>query len=476
MNIIDRFSIAFQTEVGLILIALLAFLFILGCSYVLLLMRQKKRDLLAYYNHSFYMKANSALKNFQLLEGHKADFFGRQSQVRCTINGLLAKCIIPPPQINDNYLMDRFSAFHRATQDSCPPLFAPCLWQSNQDIFMAIYGNLFRSNGKPLLPLKQHLLDNKLSNSEKETLLLDLAHSLAKLHDLHADTGQQLYHGFILPRSIYLDVDGTNKLSACVVSDLGLAFALDAEKLYLQLKSLRKGDLPIEKYCADELIEQISMLAPEQKKADSLHEVGCASDFYTFGALAVSLFTNQRFTSPSSVIWDGISKKWHPFLKGCLEEYPRNRPKDFLECDDWFTDPDLALTYRDAFRHSSEHLPLAHNENENPQPIAPLLERMKHLRNNPSYESNLSHKNESLLQQHLDAGIKAMKVSKWSIARNHFKGALEIDPHHAMIHAQLAIACYELGELNLAEYHHAIAKKNDPIAARTFYDHIAFKI
>jgi len=78
--------------------------------------------------------------------------------------------------------------------------------------------------------------------------------------------------------------------------------------------------------------------------------------------------------------------------------------------------------------------------------------------------------------QCLEAGLKALKMSRWSSARKYLTKAIDIRPDDADAHVSLAIACYELGDLGSAELHYEKARKTDPNVAKCFREHIAFRV
>lgn len=174
------------------------------------------------------------------------------------------------------------------------------------------------------------------------------------------------------------------------------------------------------------------MLAPEQKDATRLKEIGPPCDIFSFAALAVFLLTEERFTHIKNVNWSKIPKKWIPFLQSSLSDSIKQRPKDFTDFDDWLTDPELVRNVK--------------------------LETEHH--------TNFHH--------HLTEGSQAMSKSNWKLVRYHFREVLKISPGNPQAHVKVAIACYELGDLKNAEQHYTLAKKCDPVLAKGYRDHVAF--
>lgn len=75
-----------------------------------------------------------------------------------------------------------------------------------------------------------------------------------------------------------------------------------------------------------------------------------------------------------------------------------------------------------------------------------------------------------------EAGKNAMEAGRLEQARGFFEEHLKISPHEAKTHLFLAIACYELGDLEAAETHSNHASSIDPFASSAFRKHLAFRI
>lgn len=453
MRVIERFQMALGSHLGIVFIGLLIGLTVLGAIYWWLVVRQKRRDLLAYLYRNYYEKVAELAKDVVFAESHKAEFFGRQSVV--TFNkGSFAVCLVPPPTSIDAEVKARFRLFHNAKEHLTIPGLAPVLWRSDDGVIAVIEGKVLDARGRFLPTLRHHLFDKKLAATTREQILLQIAAALAQLHEQTTDQGSHLYHGFLLPRSILLDLDPNQRLNGVVITGGGIAFAMGPERVMQQLSSLKLGKMPVEKYCAQEIMEQMAILAPEEKSSDRLHEVGPKSDLYAFGAIAVSLLLQQRFTSPQHVDWNRIPKCWAPFLKSCLSDVVDKRPADFLELEDWLNDPELALT----------HVEVATTEKSVTSADVPLDSLLTTMLKRHSVDDELS------------VAIKAIKSGKWPVAKKSLQQVLAADPTHALAHAYMAIACYELDEKKKAEAHYDKAKSADPQAAKCFRQHLAFRL
>lgn len=468
MGVVDRFQRAFESTLGQLFTGLVCVLAILAIAYAIVLWRTRRRDILKYRYENFYRHAESFCKAFHFVGIHKAGFFGRVSPVIFP-DRTYGLCTIPPPDIVDEEVRERYRLFQRATSNHNLPLFAPHLWSYDNEMVISVQGRLLQHDGCPLVHLQHYLLDKRLGRAYTEEILVNVARGLAALHNVSDDRGQKLYHGFILPRSLFIDFDVNRAINNILVSDLSLAFSLGPEKVYQQISALRGGKLAIEKYAARDLLEQLSMLSPEQKDHSRLDTVGPAADFYAYGALATVIFTQEPFRDYRSVSWTTVPKKWRSFLQSCLDDNPKGRPKDFLELEDWLTDPELALTIgcRDIDVDSIEDLP---EEEET------SLDDLLGVYQEACGVDQETEESSDPFTQSFDAGLRSLKIGRWKVAQEHFSKALILNPDHAEAQVSMAIACYEMGDLERAENFYNQAKNIDPTVAKCFREHIAFRV
>lgn len=474
MNILDRIQLALQTPLGGLLIGLVIFLIILGVAYWILIIRQRSKDILAYLYRSHYERAERQAKGLRFNEIHKADLFGRQSVVQME-NGSYGLCLIPPPELSKEKVRERFHYCSQTLCNSAPSIIAPYIWKYDADVWILVQGGIIQSNGRTLSSLKSHLKDQRLKEIDRERILLELARTLNFLHGLDTEVGENLYHGFLLPTTLFLDFDRQQNISRLVLADTGIAFSLQPLQVFRQLSALREGKLAIDKFRANELLEYIPMLAPEQRELPRLHEVNHTSDYYSFGSLAVLIFTDQKIRNLHEINWSAIPHKWHPFLKSCLQNDPKRRPKSFEELNDWLTDPELALTHpemNDFLVHPAAQKSTSEMEVE----MESLTEIVSRLRANRTSVNPVEKQGQKKLWEHIDNGLKAVKLSRWDAAKKHFKEAIKVDPNSPEAHINYAIACYETKDLKTAEKHYELAKKYDPRAAKKFREHIALRI
>jgi hypothetical protein len=74
-----------------------------------------------------------------------------------------------------------------------------------------------------------------------------------------------------------------------------------------------------------------------------------------------------------------------------------------------------------------------------------------------------------------EAGRHAMHEGQWEMGKKYFEELLKIKSNHAAANLQLAIACYELGDLQSAEKHLQESDAQHPLAAKVFRKHLAFR-
>lgn len=467
MRLWEPFQQALHSPLGVVFIGLIVFLLLLVVAYWLLVVRQRRRDHYAYLHRTYYKKAEESVQHLTFEGAHKADFFGRQTLVK-SAQGIFGSCLIPPPDLADDLVRDRFRAFLLAIRGKPLPLFAPYELCAQDALLVAVQKGTLRAEGRSLLSLKQVLTDRRLVSADREALLLQLARALAQLHDVHAEVGGQLYHGFLLPRSLLLEMDTSGRISRFVVSDLGLAFAIGPMRMYERLALLRAGKLPIERFAISELLEQTAYLAPEQRDALRLEEVGTSADFYAFGALAIALFTSKRFFGVHDADWSKMPQRWQPFLRSCLEDKPGRRPKDFMELEDWLQDPELALLQVDV-------TPVLAEVQKASSAIAAdgdltALRAMLH------HSEDLGASTNTELNTYLKAARAAVSAAKWKEAKNACTAVLRLDPQNAPGHVHMAIALYEMGDVKGAEQHYKATEAVAPQVARRFRQHIAFRL
>jgi hypothetical protein len=398
-------------------------------------------------------------------------------------------CTIPTPDAIDEKGRLRFTSFTRAFHGKKLPLFAQQIWKNDDPMVINIQGSIVQKDGA-LPPNLQHYMDDKrLGKAYTEQVLLEIACALAALHHRQTESGSRLYHGFLLPRSVYFQFDGNSTLNKIVIADMGMAFTFGPEVICDRLDRLLAGKLPVDKFVGNELIDQLAMLAPEQKDLTRCHKVGPSADFYAFAALAVLMFTKSPFRGKENIDWKAIPIQWHPFLKACLNEQPAERPEDFDELKDWLTQPDLALTVRQTAGQeiTTTDVEAAQEEVYDLEELASILEKVQGTKKkeavrevSPQSVSESTDKqadeqpNKKTGQRPL--GLEALRKGEWKAAQNALERAYASNCDDPKVCVSLAIALYEQGDLSNAERYYNEAKQKDPTTAKCFRNHIAFRV
>ncbi len=469
---IDRFRAGFQTELGTIFLLLICVLIGLGLAYFLLLLYQKSKDRLRYQYQSYYDQAEKLLSAYTMVGKSVADFFGRETVI-ANSEDVKALCLIPPPPIVNETVKKSFEGYIRSIGTVNLGMLAPYSWTSTQNAWVIIQERLLYPDGRKLLTLDKYIKDGRLSIADKEKVLINTAKCLSRLHQCHTASGEALYHGFLLPRSVFIDIDSKNEIKEILIAYHGLAFSIGREIFQKHLHDLQKGKLIIDKWIANDLISQVKLLAPEQLNPKRLDEVGPTSDFFTFGNLALLAFSGSIIRDLKAFDWSVVPETWQPFLKSCLAENVKNRPKDFSELEEWLEDPEMGLTihgaevslrdYQCTDRDSETELNRAPNKLD-----IEAVQSIGKTKSENQAPANFS--------EHFSAGMKAFSSSKWELANNRFKKAFELDKENLNARIHLAITFYEMGDLGKAESHYKHVKELNPQLAKAFRKHIAFRM
>jgi len=474
MNVLNRLRLIFDSDYGQLLVVLFGALLLLVLVYLFFLRRQKARDALAYYHQSHYEKANGLMREFLFVGKPQADFFGRQTVVKYQ-DGSHVLALVPPPDLSSEGVCTRFRFYHRALKHHPLPLFSRYPWTYDEEMLIVVQDQLIKKEGRLLPSLSEFLLDTRFGPADAELILLEISRALAALHDLTTEDGEHLYHGFLLPRTIFLGLDGKRHIDRIVIADHGLAFAFGAEKIAHRLRGLSEKKIFVEPYCAKTVLDEHVMLAPEQRDPQRFGEIGACSDFFAFGALAVTLLTKRPFSTVKDIAWADIPMKWRSFLKSCLEEETVQRPKDFLQLQDYLYDPDLALTHHESVVDSDDDF--VEEEEEKPMSLDALAGVLKE---SQSFRTQQLAAGKGLnpeeLQRFLDLGKKALSKNKWALAKKHFVKAHAMSSENPEVNVALAIIHYEQGKVYIAQQYYEKAKQHNEEVAKRFRAHIAFRI
>lgn len=76
----------------------------------------------------------------------------------------------------------------------------------------------------------------------------------------------------------------------------------------------------------------------------------------------------------------------------------------------------------------------------------------------------------------LAAGKSAMVETRWEQARKYFEEALKQSPQNIDVFVKLAIVCYEMQDLPMAEKYYNDAIQLHPSAGKAFRQHVAYRV
>ncbi|MBB63977.1 MAG: hypothetical protein CMO81_02815 [Waddliaceae bacterium] len=477
MGLSGRLQLAMQSDLAFMVYLIVFALSILGVIYAFLRWKQFKRDAFAYYFRTYFAKIENLSLPFSFVGAHSANFFGRETIVKQE-NGSYGLCTVLRPGLINEHSVNNLQLCQRVLQHCDQVVLARQSSWVQSDIALVMEEGMVRDDGRRLMSFREYCFDDTLQLSDRENLLLQLARALAVLHSLNVDVKRPFYHGFLLPRSIFLDVDGQKNLRKLVLGYSGFAYSIGAKNVYALLEELASGNLMLDRNVSREMLEQQSGLAPEQRRKEGLSVVGQESDYYSYGVLAVLLFTQEPFYNLDQVNWDRIPDNWRSFVKSCLFADPSLRPKDFLELEDRVLDPEISLTIAEAERQLDERESSDEGGSllaleELPGLLGKVREALKDGSVNRLPEQKTDQK---LFQKRLQSGYSAIKTSKWSLAQERFLQALNLAPNHPEANVGVAIALYELGDLKQAEKHYQMAREENPAVAARFREHTAFRV
>ncbi|MCB1135289.1 MAG: hypothetical protein KDK78_03370, partial [Chlamydiia bacterium] len=292
-----------SSPIGKLLWFLVAVFGALCSVYALLHWRMRSKDVLAAKYRDHYRNAEALAVGWSFVGAPRADFFGRQSIIE-NEQGVHAYCTLPSPDILQPDVLQRFEDFQWALHHQRLPGLRGCRWLRRGAAAASVQQGVLDAKGRCLPTLREILMEGSLRAVEAENLLLELSRALAALHDLKAPSGRLAFHGFLLPRSIYVQRGPGGEVRSVQLADTGWVFSLGAENVRSRLALLKRGKLLIDHYLGRTLLEQLPFLAPELQPQSEGELVGPEADFYSFGALAVALFTKERFVGPNTIEWE----------------------------------------------------------------------------------------------------------------------------------------------------------------------------
>ncbi len=306
-----------ENYIGTIIVAALILLGILLLLYLLLTRRGREPVHLPSVDEEHYLEGEELVRadRIHFASAQSTGFFGRVSLVRRVGTDEHGLCLFPSPHFVDKEVCNRFTEY--ATSVTKQPIegMAPLLWwRSDHKLIGFVQEGLVREDGHLRMTLREYLLDRSLEPHQMEGILLSIAHVLRKLHE------RGFFHGWLLPRSLYVICDQERLIQGICVADGGLAYALGAEKVYAQLQRLKAREIGMDAYRRHRLLNELVHLSPEQQQKERLSQVGPASDLYAFGSIGARLFSEAPLYGAGEVDWNVVPEKWRTFFQACIAE------------------------------------------------------------------------------------------------------------------------------------------------------------
>lgn len=455
MNLLFPFKHAFMTPAGDLLIFLLCCIATSLCCYLYFWFRFARQKDLTRCHWQEFKRTEKALNNLQFKGLPTTDLFGKK-QIVALSDGRHGRCLIFYPELTDEKFCKRFEEYHRLLSQQSHSFFPENIVQIANHFLVTIETQFIKASGETLINFGQNNLDKKLSDAEKEHFLIELAYMLEALHDLKTNAGESLYHGFLLPSSFYFSINLVQKITHTYLSDYGCTFAMGADKFHIWLNKLFQGKYVIDSMVKKQILDYQFIFSPEQRQKGT--PITSATDFYSYAALAVYIFTQKGFEVQSEINWELVPKGWRLFLKQCLAENPANRPINFLELKEYFDDPDLIIE-----ADLSEKI-----ADRDPFSLSSVKKYFDQAIKTKQSELNFDIK--------WYEGYQAIKEKDWSKALNIYSSIQEENLKPFDAHLGLALLYFQKGDSALAQQHYLEAKKIDAKRIVYFHKLIAFDI
>jgi hypothetical protein len=318
--------------------------------------------------------------------------------------------------------------------------------------------------GRLVLTVRDLMQEGAVKPVDAESILLQLAHCLAALHDIKTAQGKLCFHGFLMPSNLYVRFSETGVLEDLSVADCGWAFALGLEGLQARLRDLRRGRLLIDDYTGRCILDQLAHLAPEVLDEGTEHLLGPEADFWSFGALACTLFTGQAFRDLGDLDWESVPSRWTAFLRACLNVDPHQRPKDFLELEEWLRDPDYALSHASNALHG-----VGEDAEQTRVDLAGLIDQIRQ-------RQVRELRAEGELAPLLDSIEGHLHAYRWQAAEDCLMKAEKVDARDGDVRLFRAVLDWELGRRTEAEAIYSELEAQDSQRAQRFRQFIAFRV
>ena len=448
---------ALSTPVGDMLIFLTISLVVVFCFYLYFWFRFARQKDLTKCHHLTFTRTEKLMTHLEFKGLATSNFFGKK-QVVSMANGQYGQCLIFYPELSSPDISRRFQDYHMLLQRVGLPFFPNNLVYFENNQLVNVGTQFMQANGETLINFAQYSLDTTLSDAEKENFLVDVAYMLEALHQLKTESGESLYHGFLLPSSFYFSINIVKKITNIYLSEYGCAFALGAQGFQDWISDILQGKYILDSMEKMHIVNNEFIFSPEQRSKGA--EITSATDFYSYAALSVYIFTQQQFSSVDEINWELVPKGWRVFLKQCLNVDPKYRPINFLELKEYFNDPDLEIESSRADDESK------------------LSTQASGLNSIKSYFDQVQqNRQDSLVFDELwHEGFLAIKESNWDKAHKIFGAMLKEDQNSFDAHLGLALLFYQKGQEKEAKEHYLEAKKIDAKRIGCFHKLIAFDI
>ena len=322
MEFSDKIQLALDTPIGSFLIFISTSFICLLIIYLSLSLRQRKHNSLVL----FYQENIQALKklhpSYEFSKQGTSTPFGKLIPITQKTTKNASQCLLIDPKLFNNDIHTKFLSYISLSED-----FFLSHTVSYEDLnvkpLSVIVHGLWTPNQKKLISCHELLMDKKLSHIQAQHLTLEIASFLSKLHKTKDSTGSSLFHGFLCPLTLMINLNINFSIESFKFSFTGLPYALGKDFQFLINKYKKTPSKSLNHFEKD-LVSQLDFFAPEYFLESLQENIGSHSDVYSFAKLILFLF------SSSNDSMENIPNPWKLFIKKCLDPVPSNRPKDLL--------------------------------------------------------------------------------------------------------------------------------------------------
>ncbi len=456
MNLLFPLKHALSTPVGDMLIFLGISLLAAMSFYLYFWLRFARQKDLTKCHHAQFKRTEKGLSEIEFKGLSYSDFFGKK-QIAALANGHFGQSLIFYPELSSKEVAQSFQDYHMLLQRQSIPYFPKNQIYFENDQLVNIETQFMKANGETLINFAHYSADKTLSDAEKEHFLIDIAYMLEALHKVQTESGEALYHGFLLHSSLYFSINLVKKITNIYLSNYGCAFALGGELFQNWLTNFFEGKYIVDSQVRRDILANAFIFSPEQRSGN--YKITSATDFYSFAALSILLFTQRSFESPEDINWKKVPTRWWMFLKQCLSNNPNKRPINFLELKEYFGDPDLEI--ESSSRDSAE----VSTDTEKLDSIKGYFDQIKKNQQSALVFDKLWHE-----------GFTAVREGNYDKALKIFSAMLNENKKSFDAHLGLALLYYQKGEEKEAKEHYLEAKKIDAKRISYFHKLIAFDI